>query len=115
MTQATKKLAMQYLKAWKYDKQLNNSLAPHAGQFPDLCEDALKALHLLNIQAIGWNAIKDRIAACVVEIYSKEELEASIAFLESDLGRSASLKNLEFSRRVAQMLHVSVDEIEKQN
>ncbi len=114
MTKATTKLAMRYLKAWKYDKQLNNSLAPHPAQFPDICEDGIKAAHLLNIQAIGWNVMKDKIAACVVDIYSKEELDASIAFLESDLGRAASLKNLEFSKRISQMLNVSVDQIERQ-
>ena len=112
MEKASTKLAMKYLKLSKYDVILNKSLEPSPSQFPEICTGALQALYMLTVDLCGWNKIKDKLAAAVVEIYSKEELEAAIAYMESNLGRTATKKSVELSKRTQQIMHQTMLDVE---
>lgn len=110
MTKASKSLAMKYLKLSKYDVIINNSIAPPPAQYPNFCSAELKMLHNLSIKTCGWAVIKDSLATATASLYSKEELEAAISYIESDLGRSATLKGIELAKHMTEIMNQALYE-----
>ena len=58
----------------------------------------------LMIQTMGWNVVKDDLANLVMNIYTKEEISASIKFMRTPVGASAMAKSGEFSKQYAELL-----------
>jgi hypothetical protein len=77
-----------------YEQQLLPTATP---------EDRAK-WHQMMEGTTGWDAIKDPLTDLVMKIYTRAELEASIAFMKTPLGASATLKQGEFSRQFSMLL-----------
>lgn len=98
--QADQALALRYLEASKFEEILNTSIAE---QQTGWIADAVSAkereqLGRLFESVMGWNANKDRLAALVIQMYTREEIEAYLAYLGTPAGASMAAKSAEFTR-----------------
>jgi hypothetical protein len=64
---------------------------------------------------MGWDAIKDQLADLVVNLYTREELKAAIAFEKSRLGASITAKNELFAKQFADLLSQNMQRFAKNN
>jgi hypothetical protein len=105
----SKDLAMEYLKTSKIDDVINASIAQYEIQlFGKSSQEQKENFHNLMVNTVGWDATKDQLAELVIQIYTREEIEASIAFMKSPIGASATAKYEEFSKQFANMLSRNV-------
>lgn len=63
---------------------------------------------------MGWDATKDQLAELVMKLYTREELEASIAFMKSPAGASYTAKNEEFSKQFTTLIANNMQSVVKQ-
>jgi hypothetical protein len=97
--------AIEYLKLSRVDEAIAETIKAYEAQLlPNVPADDQANLRRLMQETIGWDAIKDRLAEIVVNVYTPQELDASIAFMKSPLGASATAKSGEFSRQFAGLL-----------
>jgi hypothetical protein len=105
----SKNLAMEYLRTSKIEDVINASIAQYEIQlFGKASPEQKENFHNIMVKTIGWDATKDQLAELVIQIYTREEIEASIEFMKSPNGASATAKNEEFSRQFASMLSKNV-------
>jgi hypothetical protein len=99
---ADKKLAIEYLKMARYEQMVTTTIDSYSQQlFKDMpSEDRAKFKKFLT-DTMGWEATKDQLADLVVDLYTKQELNASMAFMKSKLGASMTAKNEKFSDMMA--------------
>ncbi len=50
---------------------------------------------------MGWEALKDEYIGLVQETYTEKEIRASLAFMESPIGRVMAQKNITFSNKMS--------------
>ena len=97
-----RKLAIEYLKVSRVEQVINSSLDAYSQYLfknvPDT--DRVKLDKMLR-EVMGWDATKDQLADLVADVYTKAELKASIAFMKTPLGASATAKTDMFSTRFA--------------
>jgi hypothetical protein len=97
--------AIEYLKLSRVDEAIAESLKTYEAQLlPNASAEDQANLRRLMEETIGWDAIKDRLADIVMNVYTPQEIDASIAFMKSPLGASATAKSGEFSRQFAGLL-----------
>jgi hypothetical protein len=72
--------------------------------FPNVAAAERANLGSLLEETVGWDAIKDGLADIVTSVYTPQEIDASIAFMKSPLGASATAKSGEFSRQLSSLL-----------
>lgn len=95
-----KNLALQYLKMSRYEEITNASIQQYETQLFSEAKPENKArIHDMLVGSIGWDATKDQLANIVMNLYTKEEIIASIAFMKSPAGASATAKSEEFSKQ----------------
>jgi hypothetical protein len=93
-----KKLAIEYLTISRYEEVVNASIKQYEVQLFSAAKPEDKAkIHEMLEGALGWEATKDQLANIVMNLYTKNEIEASIAFMKSPAGASATAKSEEFS------------------
>lgn len=102
---ANKKLAMEYLRLSRVEQIINASLDTYSQQiFKDIAEEDRIQIDKMMQEVIGWEATKDQLAELVVNVYTKAELRAAIAFMKTPLGASYTIKGDAFSAQFANML-----------
>jgi hypothetical protein len=100
-----RKLAIEYLKVSRIEQIINSSLDTYSQQiFKNTPEADRAQLDKMMREVIGWEATKDQLADIVSDIYTKAELKASIAFMKTPLGASATAKGDAFSAQFAALL-----------
>lgn len=103
-----KALAIEYLQASRFEQvtkstidSYSQSLVTGASQ-----EQQDNIRRLLN-GVMGWEAQKDQLAEVVMRVYTRQELDAAIAYLRSPLGASMAGKVDEFSKLYAAQMAVN--------
>jgi len=98
-------MARDYVALARVDEQIEQSLQTYDQQFtPQIPPERRAAFQKMMAAAVGWDALKEPIIELIAETYTREELAASIAFLQSPAGASANSKGPEFARRVSQLM-----------
>jgi len=109
-------LAIEYLTLSHVEDALNESLRGYEEQLlPGLPAAEQAKLRNLLESTVSWQATKNELIDVVTGLYTVQELEASIAFMKTPLGASATSKSGEFSRRfsgiVVQKFQVAVQRL----
>jgi len=95
-----KTLAREFIEARGYEK----AYAQYLARFSLFCSDApeeAQSACLKSLQdKIGWDAIKTDVLDLVISTYTKEELQAAIAFLKSPVGSSYNAKGEQFATKL---------------
>lgn len=100
-----KELALEYLKISRYEDVVNASIKQYETQILREATPEVKAeIHNVFVNTLGWDATKDQLATLVMNIYTKQEIQASIAFMKSPEGASATAKSEEFSKQFTALL-----------
>lgn len=103
--QSKERLAHEYLRISKVEDTINASLQTYAHRLmQNGSPQDRQALAQIMQQAMGWEVIKDDVAAIVMDIYTTEELEASINFMKSPVGASVTAKNEVFSQAFSRLV-----------
>lgn len=111
-----KALAIEYLQASKLEQAINVSIDTYSLQLSEQLPEADKQQFKKSMQAVmGWDAIKDQLADLVVNLYSRDELKAAIAFENSRLGASIAAKNEQFSKQFAELLSQNMQKFAQMN
>ncbi|MDR2208873.1 MAG: DUF2059 domain-containing protein [Azoarcus sp.] len=97
-------LVFEYLELARFEEVINASMeiqSPQLSQLlsglPDIDQAEVNKIMLAMREAMGWEAIKDQLADLVANLFTADELKASIAFMKTPLGASATAKGKEFS------------------
>lgn len=107
-----KELALEYLKISKYEEVVNASIQQYEIQLFGKAKPEDKAmLHDMLVDSLGWNATKDQLANIVMNLYTKKEINASIAFMKSPAGASATAKSEEFSRQFTNAISENLQKV----
>jgi len=97
--------AIEYLKLSRMDEVIAESINTYEAQLlPNASAEERAKLRSFMEETVGWDAIKDGLAETVMSVYTPQEIDASIAFMKSPLGASATAKSGEFSRRFSTLL-----------
>lgn len=108
----SKELAMEYLKTARIENVINTSRMQYEVQlFGKAKPEEKEIFHKIMVDVMGWEATKDQLAGLVMQVYTKEEIEASIAYMKSPLGASAIAKNEEFSKQFANILSENLKKV----
>jgi hypothetical protein len=98
-------LAIEYLKVSKIEGVLNATIKQYEDQlYADSKPLEKEIFHKVMVSSLGWDATKNQLAEIVISLYTKEEIDASIAFMKSPAGASATEKSEEFSRLFASVV-----------
>mgnify|MGYP000264598543 CR=1 FL=1 len=104
----TKDLAIEYLELSKIEQIIDTTINQTETQmFPD----GDKGFNDMMGKAMGWDATKDQLVELIINIYTKEEIEASISFMKSPIGASATAKSEEFSKQFAILISTNMQKI----
>ena len=97
-----RQLALDYLTTSRVEDLINSSMNEYDEQlFKDATPEKRAEFRKFLKDAIGWDALKEQLIDLVLTLYTKEELEASIAYMRSPAGASMTAKGPEFSKRYA--------------
>jgi hypothetical protein len=107
-----KELALEYLQLSKFEQTINASIDAYSLQLPDADKQQFKKYMR---EVMGWDAIKDQLSDLVVNLYTREELNAAIAFEKSRLGASITAKNELFAKQFADLLSQNMQRFAKNN
>ena len=111
-----RELALEYLKMSKFEQTVNASIDAYSLQLSEHLPEADKLQFKKSMQEVmGWDAIKDQLADLVVNLYTREELEAAIAFEKSRLGASINAKNGQFAKQFAALLSQNMQRFAQNN
>jgi hypothetical protein len=111
-----KALAIQYLQISKFEQATNTAIDTYSLQLSGHISETERPKLKHYMQAVfGWDAIKDQLADLVVKLYTREELQAAIAFEQSRLGSSITAKNEQFSKQFAVLLSQSMQRFAQNN
>jgi hypothetical protein len=106
----SRSLAIEYLELSKIEQVINTTISQTEAQiFPG----GDKGFNNMMVEAMGWDATKDQLINIIITIYTKEEIEASISFMKSPVGASATAKSEEFSKQFAILISTNMQEIMK--
>jgi len=112
----SRELALEYLKMSKFEQTVNASIDAYSLQLSEHLPEADKLQFKKSMQEVmGWDAIKDQLADLVVNLYTREELEAAIAFEKSRLGASINAKNGQFAKQFAALLSQNMQRLAQNN
>ena len=107
-----KNLAIEYMKISKYEDIINASIQQYETQLSSKAKPENKTkFHELMVSTMGWDATKDQLATIIINLYTKEEIDASIAFMKSPAGASATAKNEEFSKQFAGVVSTNLQKM----
>jgi hypothetical protein len=111
-----KALAIEYLQVSRMEPGINAMIDTYSlqlyGNMPEADRTQLKKFME---DVMGWDAIKDQLAELVVKLYTREELNAAIAFEKSRLGASISAKNEQFSKQFIELLSQNMQRFARSN
>ena len=111
-----KALAIQYLQLSKFEQSINTAIDTYSFQLSRHQSGTERPQLKQYMQAVfGWDAIKDQLADLVVKLYTREELQATIAFEQSRLGSSITAKNEQFAKQFAALLSQSMQRFAQNN
>ena len=111
-TKVDKDLAIEYLKLAKFEDVINTSLQQYEVQlFASAKAEDKVAFHEMMVKSMGWEATKDQLATVVMNLYTKQEIDASIAFMKSPAGASATAKGGEFASQYAKLVSANMQKV----
>jgi hypothetical protein len=111
-----KELAIEYLQVSRLEPGINAMIDAYSLQlYGNMPEADRPPLRKFMQDVMGWDAIKDQLADLVVKLYTREELDAAIAFEKSRLGASISAKNEQFSRQFTELLSQNMQRFSRSN
>jgi len=111
-----KALAIEYLQVSRLEPGINAMIDTYSLQlYGNMPEAERPQLKKFMQDVMGWDAIKDQLADLVVKLYTREELNAAIAFEKSRLGTSISAKNEQFSRQFTELLSQNMQRFARSN
>jgi hypothetical protein len=89
----------------RYEQVINSSLDAYSQQMFKSLPDADRVqIDKMMREVMGWEVTKNQLADLVANVYTTAELKASIAFMKTPLGASATAKSDEFSTQFAALL-----------
>jgi hypothetical protein len=93
-----RRLAIEYLRLARYEQIINSTIDSYSQQlFKEMSgEDRVKFKKVLT-DTMGWESTKHQLAELVIKIYTRDELNAAIAFMKSRLGASMTAKGDRFA------------------
>ena len=98
-------LAIEYLKVARVEQIINSSMDSYSQQLFKNIPDADRVqMDKMMREVMGWEAIKGQLATLVADVYTKAELKASIAFMKTPLGASATAKSEAFSTQFSALI-----------
>lgn len=98
-------LAIEYLQVSQFEQAIDTAIDTYSfGLYGDKTDAERAEMKRFMQSSMGWEAIKDQLADLVVKLYTREELEAAIAFEKSRLGASITAKNEQFAKQFAELL-----------
>jgi hypothetical protein len=99
------KLVEDYLRAIMAKESIDAQVSGFAKQYATSStpEDMVEINRYLNT-VMGWDVVKPQYIKIIQEIYTTDEINASLAFIESELGKSISEKNIVFSEKVSTLM-----------
>lgn len=104
----TTDLAIEYLELAKIEQVIDTTINQTETQ---LFPDGDKGFNDMMVKAMGWDATKDQLVDLITNLYTKEEIEASISFMKSPIGASATAKSEEFSKQFAILISTNMQKI----
>jgi hypothetical protein len=108
----SKDLVERYLQATQTQKMTEAQVDGYADQFSkEKDADYRKKFHDYLNSVMGWNALKDEYIALVRETFTEKEIRASLAFMESPIGRSMSQKGIAFSNKMSAIAAKKVQQV----
>lgn len=111
-----KALAIEYLQVSRLEPGINAMIDTYSLQLYGNMPEAERQQPKKFMQDVmGWDAIKDQLADLVVKLYTREELNAAIAFEKSRLGASISAKNEQFSKQFTELLSQNMQRFARNN
>jgi hypothetical protein len=111
-----KELAIEYLQVSRLEPGVNAMIDAYSLQlYGNMPEAERQQLKKFMQDVMGWDAIKDQLADLVDKLYTREELNAAIAFEKSRLGASISAKNEQFSRQFTELLSQNMQRFARSN
>ncbi|MDE0853758.1 MAG: hypothetical protein OSA97_04980 [Nevskia sp.] len=99
-------LAVKYLQVSRMDEIINSSIQEYETSMvkKDATPEQRARVHELLESTMGWKAIEGQLADLVMQTYTKDELEAYIAFANTPAGASFTAKSGDFSKRFSTIL-----------
>lgn len=108
----SKELVERYLKVSQIQKMTEAQVDSYIVQYSQGkdAEFKSKVQYYLN-SVMGWDALKDEYVALVQETFNEKEIKASLAFMESPIGRSLAQKNITFSSKMSTIAAKKVQQV----
>jgi len=107
-----KNMAVEFLKLSKYEEVINASISQYEKQLFAAAKPEEKArYHDMLVDSMGWDAVKGQLANIVMNLYTREEIEASITFMKSPVGASAAAKSEDFSRQFTNVIAANMQKV----
>lgn len=98
-------MAIEYLKLSKVEDVTKETIKGFDEKMlKNLPPDDRNQMKDLLAQTMGWSVIKDDLVTLVMNVYTKDEINASIKFMKTPAGASAMAKSGEFSRQFSELL-----------
>ena len=105
-TTASRDLAVEYLKLSRYEEVINASIEEYKQQLvdPKASPEAKEKFAAFLESSMGWAAVREPLTDIVLKTYTRDELKASIAFMKSPAGASATAKSGAFATSFSALL-----------
>ncbi len=99
-------LAVKYLQVSRTEEILNSSIQEYETSMVkgDATPEQRAKVHELLESTMGWKAVEGQLADLVMQTYTKDELKASIAFMNTPAGASFTAKGGDFSKGFSAIL-----------
>jgi hypothetical protein len=109
---SNKELALEYLTLSGFKETIDASIDGYEFQLTkDATPEAKAQFRQLLTETLGWETTKEQLVEMIADTYTKDELDASIEFLSSPLGKSATAKNDIFAKKYAALVSDNMKKI----
>lgn len=110
-----KELVEKYIKAAHYEQIVSVEIDSYTRQFGAHATSTDKErLRQYFSNTMGWDVLKDQYESAIAETFTKEELTASLAFLESPIGSSIAKKEEIFTDKISTLIAKNTVQTTKQ-
>src|ERR1022692_3249397 len=108
----SKSLAIEYLRLSQFEETINATIQQYESQLSATAKPEEKAeIHKMFVGSMGWEKTKDQLADVVISTYTKEEIDAAIAYMKSTYGASVQSKNGEFARKYTSLVSENLQKV----
>ncbi|MBI4001059.1 MAG: DUF2059 domain-containing protein [Nitrospira defluvii] len=108
----SKETAIEFLQLSRMEQTIDASIKEYEAQLhQNAAPEIKKQIHQLMVGTMSWAATKDDLAAVVIRLYTKEEIEAAMAFMKTPLGASFTAKSEAFAREYAAIISARMNRV----